>query len=62
MTGEIVKVANSEEAIVRIPVIIPPIEVEVPVGIVPVEVRHITVTVDLRDRAIVRSAICTTAH
>jgi hypothetical protein len=56
------KVANGEKAIVRIPVIVEPIEVEVPLGIVPVEVRHVARVIDLRDRAFVRSAICITTH
>ena len=45
-------VANGEEAVVRIPVVVPPIEVEVPVGVVPVQVGHVAVTVDLRGRAL----------
>ena len=57
-------VANGEETVVAIPVVVPPIEVEVALGIVPVEVRHVAVEVrhvavaiDLRDRASCRSAI-----
>ncbi len=46
------KVANGKEAIVRIPVVVEPIQVEVPLGIVPVEVRHVAVAIDLRDRAL----------
>ncbi|MEK7520273.1 MAG: hypothetical protein AAB581_03480 [Patescibacteria group bacterium] len=46
--GETIKVANTEEAIVGIPVVVPPIKVEVPLGTVPVEVQHIALAVDLR--------------
>lgn len=56
------KVANGEEAIHRIPVIVEPIEVELALGIVPVEVRHVAIAIDLRDRAFVRSTICATTH
>ena len=45
------KVTNGEEAIVRIPVVVEPIQIEVPLGVVPVEVRHVPVAIDLRDRA-----------
>ena len=45
------KVANSEEAIDRIPVVVEPIQVEVPLGAVLVEFRHVPVAIDLRDRA-----------
>lgn len=50
-TGEIVKVANGEEAVDRIPVVVEPIQVEVPLGAVLVEFRHAAVAIDLRDRA-----------
>ena len=39
--------ANTEEAVVGIPVIVPQIEVEVALGIVPVEVRNVVVVSDL---------------
>ena len=39
--------ANTEETVVGIPVIVPPIEVQVALGIVPVEVRNIAVAIDL---------------
>lgn len=42
------RVANSEEATVRIPVVVPPIEVQVPLGVVPVEVRYVAVAVNHR--------------
>lgn len=45
------KVANGKETIVRIPVIVEPIQVEVPLGIVLVEFRHVPVVIDPRDRA-----------
>jgi hypothetical protein len=51
VSGETVRVANREETIVGVPVIVPPIEVQVPLGIVPVEVRHVAVAVDLADGA-----------
>ena len=44
--------ANSEEAIVRIPVVVSPIEVEVPLGIVPVEIRHVAFVIDLSNGAL----------
>lgn len=49
--GETALVANSKETIVGIPIIAPPIEVEVTLRIVPVEVRHVAVTIDLANRA-----------
>ena len=55
-------VANGEETVVAIPVVVPPIEVEVALGIVPVEVRHVAVAIDLRDRASCRSAIHATTR
>lgn len=45
------KVANGEEAVDRIPVVVEPIQVEVPLGTVRVKFRHVAVTIDLRDRA-----------
>ena len=45
-------VANRKEAVVGIPVIVPPIEVKVALGIVPVEVRNIAVTIDLANGAL----------
>ena len=55
-------VANGQETVVVIPVVVPPIEVEVTLGVVPVEVRHVAVAVDLRDGTLCRSAIDATAH
>jgi hypothetical protein len=46
------KVANGEETIIGIPVIVPQIEVEVPLGVVFVEFRHVTIAIDLRNRAL----------
>ena len=50
--GVTVIVANRKEAVVGIPVIVPPIEVEVTLRIVPVEVRNVTVTIDLANGAL----------
>ncbi len=44
--------ANTEETVVGIPVIVPPIEVQVALGIVPVEVRNVAVAVDLANGAL----------
>ena len=44
--------ANRQEAIVGIPVIVPPIEIEVTLGIVPVEIRHVAVAIDLSNGAL----------
>ena len=44
--------ANTEEPVVGIPVIVPPIEVEVALGIVPVEVRNVAVAIDLANGAL----------
>jgi hypothetical protein len=46
------KVANGQETVVVIPVIVPPIEVEVALGTVLVEVRHVAVTIDLANGAL----------
>ncbi len=51
-SGETVIVANAQETIVGIPVIVPPIEVQVALGIVPVEVRNIAVTINLANGAL----------
>ena len=53
--------ANGEEAIVRIPVVVEPIEVQVPLGIVPVEVRNVTVAINLTNGALCEKAIHATA-
>ncbi len=54
--------ANGEETVVAIPVVVPPIEVEVALGIVPVEIRHVAVAIDLRDRTSCKSAIYATTR
>jgi len=41
-------VAYSEETIVRIPIVIPPIEVKLALRVILVEVRDVPVAVDLR--------------
>jgi len=61
ISGEIVIVANTEETIVGIPVIVPPIEVQVALGIVPVEVRNVTVAINLTNGALCEKAIHATA-
>jgi len=45
-------VANSQEAIVGVPIIVPPIEVEVPLRAVLVQVRDIAVAIDLANGAL----------
>ena len=55
-------VANGEETVVVIPVVVPPIEVEVALAVVPVEIRLVAVAVDLRDRALCRNAVHATAR
>lgn len=45
--GRTVGVANAEEAVVAIPVIVEPIQVQVTLRIVPVEVSHVAVAIDL---------------
>lgn len=45
-------VANGEETVVRIPLIVPPIEVEVPLGSILVKVEHVAVVIDHRNRAL----------
>ena len=56
------RVANGEKATIAIPIVVEPIQVQVALGIVPVEIRHIAVAIDLRDRALVESAIRATTH
>ena len=46
------KVANSQEAIVGIPITVPVVEVQVPLGRVLVEVRHVAVAIDLTNGAL----------
>lgn len=50
--GETLTVADRKEAVVGIPVVVEPIEVEVALGVALVEVRHIAVAVDLADGAL----------
>jgi len=45
-------VANGEETIVGVPVIVPPIEVEVALRSVPVEIRDVAVAIDLANGAL----------
>lgn len=45
-------VANRQEAVVRIPVVVPPVEVEVAAIVILVENEHVTVAVDLGDGAL----------
>jgi hypothetical protein len=45
-------VANTEETVVGIPVIIPPIEVQIALGIVPTEIRNVAVAIDLTNGAL----------
>lgn len=52
ISGESEVVANAEEAVVGIPVIVPPIEVKITLGIVPVEVRNVAVAIDLANGAL----------
>ena len=43
------RVANSEEPIVVIPIVVEPVQIEVTLRIVPVEVSDVAVVIDLRD-------------
>lgn len=43
--------ANRQKAIVGVPIIVPVVEIQVPLGIVPVEVEHVAVAVDLTNGA-----------
>lgn len=45
-------VANGQETVVRIPIVVPPVEIELALGIVPVEVRNVAVAIDLADGAL----------
>lgn len=45
-------VANREKAVVSIPVVVPPIEVEVALRTVLVQTRHVAVTIDLANGAL----------
>lgn len=47
------RLADSEEPTVLIPLIGEPVEVEVPVGLVGVDVRDVPVTIELDDRAVI---------
>src|SRR3989344_4635203 len=47
ISGETAIVANTEEPVVSIPVIVPPIEVQAALGIVPAEVRNPAAAIDL---------------
>ena len=50
--GETRIVANREEAVVGVPVVVPPVEVEVTLRTVPVEIRHVAVAIDLANGAL----------
>ena len=54
--------ANGQETVVAIPVVVPPIKVEVALGVVPVEVRHVAVAIDLRDGTSCESAVHSTVR
>jgi hypothetical protein len=43
--------SDGKETIVRIPVIVEPIEVQITLGTVPVEIHHVAVAVDLGEGA-----------
>jgi hypothetical protein len=47
--GETVIVANSKETIVSIPIIVEPIQIEVALGTILVEVEHVAIAIDLRN-------------
>jgi hypothetical protein len=49
---ETAKVANRQETIVRIPIIVPPIEVELALRVVLVEIRHVAIAIDLGNGAL----------
>ena len=57
-SGEIVSVAHGQETVVVIPVIVPPVEVEVPLRAIPVEVRDVAIAIDLGDRACAIGHLC----
>ncbi len=59
-TREIVKIAHSKEAVVAIPVIIHPVEVEVPLRAIPVEIGDVPIAINERLGAIVCTIIRTT--
>ena len=44
--------SEGEEATIAIPVIVPPVEIEVALRAVPVEIHHVTVVVDHTGRAL----------
>ncbi|MEK7606165.1 MAG: hypothetical protein AAB458_01030 [Patescibacteria group bacterium] len=45
------KVANGQEPTGVVPVVVPPVEVEVPLRVVPIEVRDVAVAIDQSDGA-----------
>jgi hypothetical protein len=47
-----VKVANRKEAVVGVPVIVEPVEVQVPLRVVLVKVRNVAVIIDLTNGAL----------
>ncbi len=51
-SGEIIRVANPKETVVAIPVIVPPVEVEVALRAIPVQIRYVPIAVHLRDRTL----------
>ena len=56
------KLANGEETVVLVPVIVEPIEVEVTLVAVPVEVRHVAVIQVTRDRTVFFCTQCRLCH
>ena len=46
------KLADDEEPTVLIPLIVEPVEVEVPVGLVGIDVRDIAIAMQVHDRAV----------
>ena len=60
-SGETLRVANGQETAVVIPIVVKVVQVQVPLGIVLVEVRHVAVTVN-HSRRNMSDAFRITAH
>ena len=54
-SGETARVADRQEAVVGVPVIVPPVEVELALRVVLVEIRHIAIAIDLANGACAKS-------
>ncbi len=60
-TGETVRVANGQEPAIVIPIVVKVVEVELPLGVILVEIRNVPIAVN-HSRRNSPNALCITVH